>query len=262
MGWIPMRDDKWLFIGTDKRLSTCSEMLSERGYECYHFGTDQYTEQLGARIAELSPRHIVFPILQMKGTIPSDLLKKGTRLYTGVASDEWLTSFKDAGIQIHSYLKDEQFIWQNARLTAEAFVHDYYTRMKRQLAGNHFHVAGFGRVGKLTAQVLASLGAYVTVLARSHTQLSEAAALGYKIERLRDDFDMREGNLINTIPAKWLSVAENSELHVFDLASAPGCLKEPLSSEYYTVLLGLPGKHFPVDAAAVLADALEGMYRQ
>ena len=73
---------------------------------------------------------------------------------------------------------------------------------------------------------------------------------------------MKEGILINTIPAKWLAATENPSLHIYDLASAPGCLKAQLSSEYYTVLLGLPGKHFPVDAAVALADALERMYRR
>jgi dipicolinate synthase subunit A len=198
----------------------------------------------------------------MSGTIPPVLLAKGTQLYTGVASEEWLKPFKDAELQVHCYVRDEAFIWRNARLTAEAFVHEYYARVKRQLAGTYFSVAGFGKVGKMTAHVLASLGVNVTVVARSITQLSEASVLGYKTEQLTADFHMSAGNLINTIPSKWLAVSGNPELHIFDLASAPGCLKEPLSPEYYTVLLGLPGKHFPIDAAAVLTDAVEGMSRK
>lgn len=257
-----MADDNWLVIGADPRLATCCAMLSERGYTCHHVATNQYTEELGECIARLSPKHIVFPILQLSGTIPPTLLAQGTQLYTGVASAEWLQPFKDTGVDIHSYVKDESFIWQNARLTAEAFVHEYYAHVKRQIAGNHFHVTGFGKVGKMTAHVLAALGARVTVVARSITQLSEAAALGYHTEQLTADFDMAAGNLINTIPAKWLTARGNPELHIFDLASAPGCLKEPLSPEYYTVLLGLPGKHFPIDAAAVLTDTVEGMSRK
>ncbi|WP_318615363.1 NAD(P)-dependent oxidoreductase [Sporosarcina sp. YIM B06819] len=257
-----MKDNQWLVIGTDQRLATCCAMLTERGYSCHHFATNEYTEQLGECIAHLSPKHIVFPILQMTGTIPPALLAEGTRLYTGVASEEWRKPFEDAGLKVHSYVKDEPFIWYNARLTAEAFVHEYYARVKRQLAGNQFHVAGFGKVGKTTAHALAALGADVTVVARSVTQLSEAAVLGYKTERLTADFDITTGNLVNTIPAKWLAVTGNPELHIFDLASAPGCLKEPLSPEYYTVLLGLPGKHFPIDAAAVLTDTVEGMSRE
>ncbi|WP_342512551.1 hypothetical protein MKY34_18330 [Sporosarcina sp. FSL K6-1522] len=255
-----MTDTNWFFIGTDPRLAMCSEMLSERGFNSYHIGTDQYTEQLGEQLAELAPKHIVFPILQMKGTIPPEALVEGARLYTGVASEEWLAPFKESGFSVQPYLKDEQFIWQNARLTAEAFVHVYYANLQRQIAGSSFAVAGFGKVGKATAHVLASLGARVTVIARSAAQLGEAEAMQYETIQLTDDFHMNEGQLVNTIPAKWLSLPEGSTLRVFDLASAPGCLKEQPPSEYYTIHLGLPGKHFPVDAAAALADALERMY--
>lgn len=257
-----MKDDIWLIIGTDQRLATCCALLTERGYSCHHIATNQYTEQLGECITRLSPNHIVFPILQLSGTIPPALLKQGTQLYTGVTSAEWLKPFEEAGIETHSYVKDESFIWQNARLTAEAFVHEYYARVKRQLAGNHFHVAGFGKVGKMTAHTLAALGADVTIVARSISQLSEAAVLGYKTAELSTDFGMSSGNLVNTIPAKWLAIRGNPAFHIFDLASAPGCLKEPLSPEYYTILLGLPGKHFPIDAAAVLTDTVEGMSRK
>ena len=198
----------------------------------------------------------------MKDSIPPSLLEEGTELYTGIASEEWLKPFKEAGLHIHSYLKEEQFIWQNAKLTAEGFIHEYYARTKRCISGTHFSVAGFGKVGKATAHALASLGAIVTVVARSDDQLGEAAYHGYKTERLTDDWAIKEGILINTIPAKWLAVLRDPSLHIYDLASAPGCLKAQLSSEYYTVLLGLPGKHFPVDAAVALADALERMYRR
>ncbi|NYF24280.1 NAD(P)-dependent oxidoreductase [Sporosarcina sp. JAI121] len=256
-----MTEANWLFIGTDSRLGACSEIMSKNGFTSHHIGTDQYSKQLGDLITELTPGHIVFPILQMKGALPPELLKEGTALYTGIASEEWLKPLKDSGLKIHSYLKEEQYIWQNAKLTAEGFIHEYYNRTGRIISGNRFCVAGFGRVGKATAHALASLGGHVTVLARSDDQLAEASYHGYKIERLTDEWDMKEGILINTIPAQWLAISENPDLHIYDLASAPGCLKGQLSPEYYTVLLGLPGKVFPVDAAAALADSLGRIYR-
>ena len=257
-----MKDNNWLFIGTDSRLAACSEIMADRGFVTDHIGVDHYTDELGGRIAEYSPRQIIFPIIQMKNSIPPSLLEQGTKLYTGIASEEWLKPLREAGLSLHSYLKEEQFIWQNAKLTAEGFIHEYYERTKRCISGTHFSIAGFGKVGKATAYALASLGAIVTVVARSDDQLGEASYHGYKTERLMDDWVIKEGILINTIPAKWLAATKNPGLHIYDLASAPGCLKTQLSSEYYTVLLGLPGKHFPVDAAVALADALERMYRR
>lgn len=262
MSWLSMKDNNWLFIGTDSRLGACSEIMFERGFATRHIGTDHYSDELAEGIVEYSPRQIVFPILQMKNTIPPLLLDEGTELYTGVASEQWLKPLKEAGLSLHYYLQEEQFIWQNAKLTAEGFIHEYYARTKRCISGTHFSIAGFGKVGKATAHALASLGAVVTVVARSDDQLGEACYHGYKTERLTDDWAMEEGILINTIPSKWLAATQNLSLHIYDLASAPGCLKAQLSSEYYTVLLGLPGKHFPVDAAFALADALERMYRR
>ncbi|MFS0574175.1 dipicolinate synthase subunit A [Sporosarcina sp. 179-K 3D1 HS] len=258
-----MTNEKWLFIGTDERIAACSEIFKGKGYHSTHFRTDHYTEPLGDLLLELEPDHIVLPILQMQGSpIPVGQLTKGTRLYTGVASEQWTRPFEEAGHTVLSYLKEEQFIWENARLTAEAFVHEYYRRTKRSIAGKHFYVAGFGRVGKLTTHVLSSLGAQITVIARSETQLGEAATLGYETMVLSDTFQLHQGEFINTIPVQWLSVSPDSRLHIFDLASAPGCLKKSPAPEYYTILLGLPGKHFPEDAAMALAGALGRMYRK
>ncbi|MEK3935028.1 hypothetical protein MKY41_06865 [Sporosarcina sp. FSL W7-1349] len=258
-----MTNEKWLFIGTDERIAACCNIFKQRGHDSTHFRTDCYTEPLGDLLLQLEPDHIVLPVLQMEGPpIPAGRLAKGARLYTGVASEQWIRPFEEAGHPVHSYLKEEQFIWENARLTAEAFVHEYYNRTKRSIAGKQFYVAGFGRVGKLTAHVLASLGAKVTIIARAEAQLGEAAALGYETIALTDSFQLPEGELINTIPVQWLSAAQDSRSHIFDLASAPGCLKKSPAPEYYTVLLGLPGKHYPEDAAVALAGALGRIYRK
>ena len=44
----------------------------------------------------LHPTHIVFPILEMEGTIPLELLGNETNLYTGVVSDDWIKPFKQS----------------------------------------------------------------------------------------------------------------------------------------------------------------------
>ncbi len=64
---------------------------------------------------------------------------------------------------------------ENARLTAEAFhFRVLFSVQSRTISGKHFYVAGFGRVGKMVADVLSSLGANVTIIARSDAQLGEA----------------------------------------------------------------------------------------
>jgi dipicolinate synthase subunit A len=249
-------DGKWLFIGTDRRLSECSRIMKQQGSNVFHYEGNNYSDHLSEILDEFSPTHIVFPILQMEGTIPVSKINKDVILYTGMAADDWLAPFKEAGITIRPYLKEVEFVWENAVLTAEGFLIEYYSSAKRRISGEHFYIAGFGKVGKATAAVLSSLGASITILARSRDQLGEAAANGYGTMLLPNDALHVTGILVNTIPAKWLQVGTGFTLRIYDLASAPGCLRDNAPDEYYTIHLGLPGKHFPADAAKALSEAL------
>ena len=99
-----MRDNKWLFIGTDKQIGELAvRSCLKEDLTLHHIGTDHYSDELGKRIADYSPRQIVFPIVQMKDLIPSSILDEGMELYTGIASEEWLKPLKGAGLSLHSY---------------------------------------------------------------------------------------------------------------------------------------------------------------
>ena len=236
--------------------------MTDRGHECRFIKTNTYTQELEAVLIEFVPEHIVFPILEMDGSIPLELIGVGASLYTGVTSDEWLEQYKAADIKIESYLREELFIWENARITAEAFILAYYSELGLTVAGKCFNVAGYGRVGKMVADTLASLGGDVTVIARSVAQLSEAKLRGFKVDCLSETMKIKDGYLVNTIPTRWFAVQQGLPHLIFDLASAPGCLMQGLTLEYYRLLPGLPGKYFPVDAAISLADALERIHQR
>ncbi|MHA6258759.1 hypothetical protein ACXYMX_02480 [Sporosarcina sp. CAU 1771] len=257
-----MNDNRWLFVGTDKRISKSSQLMANRGYECVYLATDSFTEELRGMILKFRPGHIVFSIHEFGGKFPVDILDEGTRLYAGVASKEWIEPFAKAGIEVQHYLHDEQFIWRNAWLTAEGFLLEYYLNTGRIVSGEHFYVSGFGKVGKMVAHALKALNAKVTVIARSDQQLGEATAMGYGTKRMTTKLELKHGLLVNTIPARWYSFENDTKRDIFDLASAPGCLASISVPEYYRILPGLPGKHFPVDAAEALADAVERIYRR
>lgn len=230
--------------------------MKERGFEVIHYEGNNYSDQLSDILDEMPPTHIIFPILQMEDSIPLDKINKSTILYPGMADKDWMVSLVEAGITVRPYLKEVQFVWENAVLTAEGFLLEYYDSAKRRVSGEHFYISGFGKVGKTTAACLSSLGAAVTILARSADQLGEAAAIGYKTMPLPSGTVDLKGILVNTIPSQWLHVGKDSTLRIYDLASAPGCLRDFAPDEYYTIHLGLPGKHFPTDAAKALSDAL------
>lgn len=254
-----MTNEKWLFIGTDARLAACKLMMEEEGKICRLVKTDVYSADLKKTLLEFQADYIVFPILQMKDSIPIEMLQHQPKLYTGVTTSEWLSPFEQAGLVSESYLKEDMFVWENARMTAEAFSKEFYQHTNEVIYGKIFYVAGFGRVGKMVAHMLQKIGGEVTVIARASDQLAEAKMLGFQICPLDAPLDFSSGYLVNTIPVKWLDIGKLPPRFIFDLASAPGCLVEQKSIEYYTLLPGLPGKHFPVDAASALKDALNRM---
>ncbi|AXH98748.1 hypothetical protein DV702_02840 [Sporosarcina sp. PTS2304] len=245
---------KWLIIGSDQRLRLASDILNTQGYSCSYVAEDSFSDELEKSLRTSAPDRIILPLLSMTNPIPPKLLKKTTVLYTGQTAAQWIHQLNEFGIQHKSYLRNEQFIWKNAQLTAEAFVDVFYEQTKRTIAGKRFYIAGFGRVGKALAFTLNNLQANVTVAARSDEQLAEAAILGYDTTRLTEYTTFTDGYVVNTIPAQWLDPKRAGR--IFDVASAPGCLKPSTTSEYYTIHLKLPGIHFPVDAATVVVDAV------
>ena len=121
-----MIKDQWLFIGTDKRLELCEKLMREEGRNCRYVKTDLYSLELENVLKAFQPTHIVFPILQMKDMMPSTFLQADVKLYTGIASKEWLAPLEEKGLAIQSYLKEELYVWENAEITAEAFLKEFY----------------------------------------------------------------------------------------------------------------------------------------
>ncbi|REB09803.1 hypothetical protein DVB69_03065 [Sporosarcina sp. BI001-red] len=256
-----MSEIRWLLIGSDRRIEECADVFKEEGLNVAVHLYDEVTDELTNKISEIHPTHIVLPVQGVQGRLNSKLFSPGTVFFTGIISELQRTELESEGHIVSSYLSDERFVWNNALLTAEGFVKEFYLETNAPIARTHFQIAGFGRVGRMLAHVLAAAGAKLTIFARSEAQLGEAEALGFAVEKLSSDVEFKSGYLINTIPSQWLSLQSEDSLRVFDLASKPGCLKPGMSSAYYTLHLGLPGKHFPQRAASYLADTILRMCR-
>lgn len=251
-----MSSSRWLIVGTDKRLAYCSEQLKKQQIECHHIHSNNFTAEFEQQFQQFNPTHIVLPILQMQGIIPFDLFHEKMRFFAGQYSDVWKQLFEEYGFQLESYLHDEVFVQENAKITAEAFLIYFYSLTGVTIAHKRFYVAGYGRVGKEISKLLQALQADVTVIARSLAQLEDAKSKGLKTSILQKDMQWDDGYFINTIPAQWLSIEEDHNSFIFDIASSPGCLANEVTPEYYRLLPGLPGLYFPADAGRVLAQTL------
>ena len=83
------------------------------------------------------------------------------------------------GLTIHDYFAREELAVANAVPTAEGAVQLAMEHLPITIHGSRVLVLGFGRVGRITAQRFAALGARVSVAARKYDQLAWAQAMGF-----------------------------------------------------------------------------------
>lgn len=256
-----MTEEKWLVVGTDTRMKVLAKNLSNGNRTVYYKNTAVWDEELNKAVLEFHPDFVVLPIHPLPIEVPNILGLSNAVVFAGKLNGEWKEVL--ASNDIYYYLEDEGFIWHNAVLTAEAFVSTFYNT-KRAIQGKKFIVTGFGRVAKMVAHILRSIGAEVSIAVRSNVQLNEAKAFRYHAVDLKDSAEIEGDYFINTIPAKWLDEPFNQRMSMplYDLASYPGCLQDGVERKHYELLPALPGKFFPEDAGNVLYQSIVEQLRR
>jgi len=175
--------------------------------------------------------------------LPKDILICGGNLSTPLMD----------GYETVDFLKDEIYLCENARITAEC-------ALKIALSHQHlsiFHcpvlIVGWGRIGKCLAQLLRNLGADVTVAARNPDHRAMLHALGYQTESLEIPDLSHYRLILNTVP--------HPVLHR-DIIGKCGtdCVKIELASKNgmdgddIIIARGLPGIHMPESSGKLIAE--------
>lgn len=128
------------------------------------------------------------------------------------------------GININDYLENEIFSIKNARLTAEGAILVAMENIKYSLLGTEAVVIGFGRIGKLLAELLHNIGLKVTVCARNYNVLAWAEVMGFNVAHISKITSVVANSKIifNTAPARLLDFhnIDDSSLYI-ELASKP-----------------------------------------
>ncbi len=183
----------------------------------------------------------------------------------GAASPQVCAQAESNRLKCMDYLQREELAIRNAVPTAEGALQIAMEELPITLHGARALVLGYGRIGSLLARRLHSLGAMVSVSARSYAAFAHIDAEGMKPLDTRmltgqlGAFDV----LFNTVPAKILGTAELAELRedclVIDLASKPGGVDfdgaQKLSRRVIWAL-SLPGKVAPISAAKAIRDTV------
>ncbi|MCD8055558.1 MAG: hypothetical protein LUE25_02415 [Clostridiales bacterium] len=259
----------YIFEGTDARMRRLSSVLSEKF---------KIKRSFPPRNADA----VIFPLPTTRdgetvsGTFPamrlSDAVSRihscsdGALFITGMAPEGFRAECEGLSHPCRDIYDSETFAEENAAITAEGALFSYMKEGRGTVRGKRALITGFGRVARNTAGLFASLGAEVTVAARSESALSEAAANGYGTAKLFDCGEKlsaisRADLIINTVPARIISGYELAAIEdgavIIELASAPYGI-DPAEAEKYghTVirLPSLPASYAPREAADIIKN--------
>lgn len=165
-----------------------------------------------------------------------------------------LDLFPSARYRTIDLLKDQDYLAQNAAITAHCAIkaalrHMAYTFQKLPVL-----VIGWGRIGKCLAALLRALDANVTVAARKETDRAVLRALAYQscsIDQLctnASQFDL----IFNTVPHPVLDAAScRKNALLMEMASRPG-----ITGTGIIDARGLPGKEAPLTSGALIGKTV------
>ncbi len=279
---------KYGILGGDYRYKILSELLRQDGYSVNCFGNGNMSdtvntakELFGASDVIISPipcskdgKNVFLPeeadysITQML----SDMAQSGCNvLIGGVMSSFIRLEAVNRNIMVYDFFDMEEVAVLNAIPTAEGAIQTAMEESDRTIFGSKVMVFGYGRCGKILANMLKGLGARVSVTYRKESDRAYISAYGYKPIAFKEAVSYIDSfNFIfNTIPA---SVIDRNMLKkikrdtvIIDLAQAPGGTDFSYARVLNIKALycpGLPGRVAPYTAAQVLKNAVinVGMY--
>ena len=161
------------------------------------------------------------------------------------------------------YLKDEAFLYENARITAEGALMLLGTHTEGTVFGMDVAVIGMGRIAECLCPLLRALGARVTVYARRPEVLARARAMGAQTVRFQEALPtsaVQHQVICNTVPhvlySRELLAAARRDVLLLELASLPGGFDADAVHALglrYVNGQGLPGKYAPRAAGELIA---------
>ena len=279
-------------VGGDMRQVHLAQLLAQDGHTVHTYALDQgghaapdAQSRLNCDgISQADCLILPLPVCSAPGTLSTplsarehalapvlDLLSPTQVVCGGRFDPDTLKMLAERGLTAHDYFDREELTVANAVPTAEGAIQLAMEELPITIHGARVLVIGYGRVGRLSAQRFAALGAKVSVAARAYEQLAWAKALGLGAEHIDHLPDLLCGYdlVINTVPAQVLDrnclAAVQHDALLIDLASKPGGVDMDAAAQLGRRViwaLSLPGKVAPVTAGACIRDTVYNILHQ
>ena len=185
----------------------------------------------------------------------ADAAEEGSFVAGYALPDRLVESLTEAGSFVYDAARDEDFLLENARLTAHGALGHILSDLKKDVAALRVAIVGYGRIGSETLRLLLFLGAEVTLLTTRERVARELGEMGVSARVLDgrtnlSDFDL----VINTAPARLFDEATEGikDRPIFDLASGDVLPHLPNVKK----LPALPEKMYPETSGEQYADAI------
>ena len=283
--------NKISIIGGDLRTVKLVNMLIEEGVEVFSYALENADEIneinkekelketvdkskiiLGPIPFSSNGNHINTPFSSQK-ILVTELLDSivGKTLIGGQFKQEIYELAQERNIKLIDISKREDLSVLNAVSTAEGTIKIAIEETPKNLHGSDILILGFGRTGKVLANMLKGLGARISCEARKNSDLAWIKAYGYEpipLSNLKDNLH-RYDIIINTIPYIVLDRTNLEQVKrdalIIDLASNPGGVdKEAIKEQKIKFIwaLSLAGKISPVTSAEFIKQTLYNIYNE
>ena len=271
-------------LGGDLRYKFLYEMLKKENYNVFsyrnkHIDKDVSFENLDDFLNKIDV--LITPIPFTKDnktvfnidieTIEIDTLInkiidfKINSFFGGLLPKELIEKLEENNIKTLDFLKDNSIAILNAIPTAEGAIQTAMEQSFKTIFNSKCLVLGYGRCGKILANMLKGIGANVDVSYRKDEDCSYIKAYGlnpvnlYKVKNSIEKYDF----IFNTIPFEILNkdLLENvnKDVIIIDLASAPGGVDYNYAREININAIycpSLPGRVAPYSASQILKDKI------
>lgn len=269
-------------LGGDFRYKLLQDLLIENGYSviscCNRYSDSEYSEVeqlLNNSDVVIGP----IPTSRDNKTIAlsdcsyieidylfEQMYRRNINIYIGgVIGKDIRLMAQEKNIRIYDFFEMEEVAVKNAIPTAEGAIQTAMQESIKTLFGSNALVLGYGRCGKVLANMLKGIGAKVAVTYRNERDNAYIGAYGYRpislweIKSYISEFDF----VFNTIPAQILDNCVLKKMNrstiIIDLAQAPGGTSFNYARDLNIKALycpGLPGRVAPYTAAEILMEAV------